>query len=177
MEKFSYDITIGLPQIRSINTVVNMGTEVLQFEEDRKQHCIPLFFEYDREGRSVGYSTDSEEFTSDSNADQMVFHDCSVVEGDATNGEEDEFLVIHIKHLKTEEPKNAEEDLFGERLSYLEERNRRLLNKLLLKHGVIARSLDNLRSAKVRVEHSFEPKDHKPIYQNPSRLPEAQCNR
>ena len=128
---------------------------------------IPLEVEYVRQDRPIDEGTYSEDFTSDS--------DVGSTDTDDTNTEEKEEYVIMVmdedqkKEGETEKEK-TEEELVDDALKHLNRATRRAVKRLLVKRGLIAQSLNDLRPSQVPVQHAFELKDKTPIYHKARRM-------
>jgi len=133
-------------------------------EKDGETVVLPLVVEYIREDRKLDNNTDSEDFTSDSDA---------IPESSSESGSnEDAFVIMHIDEVEEKDSKEKEvSQQIEEKTKHLDDKLKRRVRGLLEKEGLIALSLDDLRPSKVPVKHSFELKDYTPIYHKPRRMP------
>lgn len=176
VERYSYDMLISRPTMRKMGGNLDMKNQTYSFDAPKKlgeRISIQLVEEYECEEGETGPTSDSENFTSESEEDDDEEEGEEAAEEsdeEAEGDEEEEFVIMHVKEMDSDKPEN--EEMFVEKkLGHLNQRMRRALQKLLCKRGLIAMSLDDLRPVNVPFKHSFELKDPKAMYHKASRLP------
>lgn len=172
LENLPFDIVIGRPTLKRLGGVLDFKAEEVRLDYREKIVKLPMISEYARP-RDLGSGTDSEDFTSSSEATDVS----SGGEEEGNEGDQVEYVVMIQSDAESSTGNHAEDQgatirqELEEKLAHLPKGNAEHLTKILSGSGIIAASLHDLRPANVPVRHSFELKNDEPIYSGGRRLP------
>ena len=166
MESPTFDVIIGVPTLEALRGCLDFGLQqVTLFAEDKKA-VLPFEYALIEVPIINDSDTDSEYFTSDSDAapdaEEMVENDLVVALADDLNDEPVEELDISVEHKRNL--------LLLEKVSHLDEKIQGLIIDLLKSTTNIAWSLRDLCPADVPVKHHFELSDNNPLYHRARRM-------
>lgn len=197
-----YDVIIGLPSLEELQTCMDLGQQHVEVTVDDQKARLGL--EMDDGRKLVDSSTESEDFTSDSDAipedsteedefvlalhEQAPFEPDLALEGDGSNEEDPYVGVPELVELDEEEPESDSEDeeeddaeeeqdsLLRSKLCHIMKEEADRIVESIKARGIAAWSLDDLRPSDVPVSHSFELVDPTPISHSARRLPPPKHN-
>lgn len=167
LEDTPFDVVISRPTIKRLGGVIDLPAEVVRFDYRGQKAVLPMVPEYSQP-RLTTDSTDSEDFTSDSDiADSHP--------GGTDN--EIEALVLMINGTQmtprsnhTDEKCSTVQKEVIEKLSHLPAREAAEILDALMTSKVVASSLNDLGPVNVPVEHSFQLTDNNPVYHRGRRM-------
>ena len=188
MKGTPFDLIIGLPSLERLQACIDLGKQHVQVTVGKTTVKLGLNMDVERVSQS-GTSTESEDFTSDSEAvpdssttsennfvlatlDREPFEpDLGLIKTPDSDMDEAGEGLDGLPHRSEEEPERLHLALLTGKLRHLGPEAREDIIKSIENSGIAAWSLDDLRPADVPVTHSFELEDPSPIKYASRRLP------
>ena len=185
-----FDLIIGLPSLERLHACIHLGKQHVQVTMGKTTVKLGLNVDFEPVPHS-GTSTESEDFTSDSEAisdssttsennnfflatlDQKPFEpDLGLIKTPDSATDEAGEGQDGVPHRLEEEPETLHLALLTGKLRHLDSEARQNIINSIENSVIAAWSLDDLRPADVPVTHSFEIEDPSPITHASRRLPQ-----
>lgn len=151
-----YGLIIGRPSMKTMRDLLDFDKNIASFRLGNGVTSIPLVTE-----RSMENNSNNDEFSSDDE-----YGTCSEYEEDLNqeNHEEHGELVLTLNEKLDLGNEGDQETQLNEALGHLPTDQRgRIRSALQLQTSIVAWKLDDLSSAEVSYQHSFQLNDHYPI--------------